>query len=120
VNLPNLVGQSLTEASTTLTALGLKVSKSTELTVVKSENAMVLSQTPASGKSVPAGSTVTLVVGRYSASATGTETTTGTGTTATATQTTPVDSTTTASTPTQTATTPSAEGTTTTTGLGVL
>jgi eukaryotic-like serine/threonine-protein kinase len=118
VTVPNLVGQTTAEATSTVTGLGLKVKTTAQLTATSTDNGKVLFQTPVANGKAAQGATVTLVIGKYSATAT----TTGTGTTTTGTgtvTTTPSTGTTTSATSTATtATTPSAEATTKTPGFG--
>ncbi|HET9073459.1 MAG TPA: PASTA domain-containing protein [Solirubrobacteraceae bacterium] len=96
VSVPNLVGDTLTHATATLTALGLKVSSTPQSTGVRSDNHRVLAQTPGPGGKVAQGATVALTVGAYAPT-----------------------NTTTSTTPTSSATTTTSTGTTTTTGGSV-
>ncbi len=119
VTVPDLVGDFLAEAQSTLTALGLKSSKTSVATSTLTQDGEVISQSPAKHAKVAAGSTVTLTVGQYSATTSSSTTTTAptVASTTTATQTaTPAPVTT--ATP---GTTTAAGGgsTTPTTGLGL-
>jgi serine/threonine-protein kinase len=93
VQVPSVVGKSLAAATSTLVGAGLKVSSQTQAVTKPRKDGQVLSQSPQSGK-VKKGSTVTLVVGKYTAPPTPT---TPTGTTTT--PTTPTGTTTTPTTP---------------------
>jgi beta-lactam-binding protein with PASTA domain len=66
VAVPSVVGKSLADATSTLVAAGLKVSSSTQAVTKPGQDGQVLSQSPQSGKAKK-GSTVTLVVGKYTA-----------------------------------------------------
>ena len=108
VTVANVVGQSAAQASATLSGLGLNVKQTSQRTNVRADNNMVLSQTPGGNTKVPAGSTVTVTVGRYVRATTTTSTSTTASHTATST---------TATTATSTSTTPTATTTTTTNGI---
>jgi serine/threonine-protein kinase len=88
---PSVTGALVRSAEATLTGAGFKVSQSTKVVALPSDNGVVLSQSPSAGSTAPKGSTVSLVVGQYTAP---THTTT-TPTTTTPTTTTPAPTTTT-------------------------
>jgi beta-lactam-binding protein with PASTA domain/predicted Ser/Thr protein kinase len=101
VTVPNLVGDTVAEAESTLTGLGLMYARTIKLTSNPGQDGQVLAQSPANGTTTQ-GSTVTLTVGQYSLNAPSTGTTTtssGTGT-GTGTTTTPAQTITTTSAPT--------------------
>jgi serine/threonine-protein kinase len=85
---PNVKGQTAAAATSQLQAAGFHVAQGTKKVSNQSKNGTVLSQSPGAGKSAKKGSTVTIVVGRYS-SPTPTTTTPTTPTTTTPTTTTP-------------------------------
>ncbi len=66
VSVPSVVGKSLADATSALVGAGLKVSSSTQTVNKPGKNGQVISQSPQSGK-VKKGSTVTLVIGKYTA-----------------------------------------------------
>ncbi|HYU38336.1 MAG TPA: Stk1 family PASTA domain-containing Ser/Thr kinase [Acidimicrobiia bacterium] len=65
VQVPNVVGQQVGQATQTLQAAGFQVFASEQATNNPSENGRVLAQNPAAGQQVPKGSGVTLTVGRF-------------------------------------------------------
>jgi eukaryotic-like serine/threonine-protein kinase len=65
VQVPNVVGQQVGQATQTLQAAGFQVFASQQATTNPSENGRVLAQNPAAGQQVPKGSGVTLTVGRF-------------------------------------------------------
>jgi serine/threonine-protein kinase len=70
VKVPDLKGQQLSAAEATLTNAGLEVGSITKRTSASESPGTVLSQSPATGTSVKAGSQVTLVVAEASSEAT--------------------------------------------------
>jgi beta-lactam-binding protein with PASTA domain len=101
VSVPNLVGDLQGTATSTLTGLGLKYSRTYALTGDQSQANQVLAQNPSGGATADQGATISLTIGRYSATATPT----GTGTSPTATVPNPLSpTTTTTATPTPTPT----------------
>jgi beta-lactam-binding protein with PASTA domain/predicted Ser/Thr protein kinase len=80
VTVPSVLGESVSQATSTLTALGLTYTRTYSLTDIQSDNGQVLSQNPGANQKATAGSPVILTIGRYSATATGTGTTTATTT----------------------------------------
>jgi serine/threonine-protein kinase len=62
---PPVAGDTLAGATTQLTNAGYKVSSSTKDVTKQNEDGIVLSQSPAAGATANPGSTVTLVVGKY-------------------------------------------------------
>ena len=111
VTVPNVVGDTTGEATSTLVGAGLKYLRTYQLTSEPSQGGTVLSQSPTGMAAT--GSTVTLVIGRYSATATTTGSTPGTTTDTTTTSSTP----TTISTPSTTSTTTGITPTTSTTAV---
>jgi serine/threonine-protein kinase len=85
ITIPDVTGQTLKKATSTLTKAGFKVSKSTQTTTDKTQNGVVISQSPSAGGKSNQGSLVTLVVGKYKAPPTHTTTTTTPTTTSTTT-----------------------------------
>ncbi|HWG73448.1 MAG TPA: Stk1 family PASTA domain-containing Ser/Thr kinase [Acidimicrobiales bacterium] len=88
VTVPNVDGQTLQQAQAMLSAAGLTPSVTEQPVTDPSQNNQVLSSNPAQGTTVNQGSTVTLVVGQYTAPSTTTTappatTTTTAGTTTT-------------------------------------
>jgi serine/threonine-protein kinase len=71
VPVPSVVGQSLAQAQATLTAAGFKVSASSQPTLDPTKDGVVISQDPASGKAAK-GSTVAIVVGKFTTGTTAT------------------------------------------------
>ncbi|GAC1582559.1 MAG: Stk1 family PASTA domain-containing Ser/Thr kinase [Candidatus Dormibacteria bacterium] len=65
VPVPSVVGDTSTAAKLTLTAAGLTVAPTTKKTTNPAEDKIVLSQSPGSGRKVKKGSTVTVVLGKY-------------------------------------------------------
>jgi beta-lactam-binding protein with PASTA domain/tRNA A-37 threonylcarbamoyl transferase component Bud32 len=65
VQVPNVVGQQVGQATQTLQAADFQVFASQQATNNPSENGRVLAQNPAAGQQVPKGSGVTLTVGRF-------------------------------------------------------
>jgi serine/threonine-protein kinase len=91
---PSVVGQNLPQATTTLEQAGFRVSSSQAATTIPTQDGAVISQSPNAGTQVPRGSTVIVVVGRFTpvpataptpASAPTTSSTTPASTTSTAT-----------------------------------
>ena len=77
VSVPNVVGQTETNATNTLRSRGFEVEMSIKaLTPGDANIGRVVSQDPTSGKSADKGSTVTLVVGQATATSTTAATTT--------------------------------------------
>jgi beta-lactam-binding protein with PASTA domain len=99
VTVPLVVGEPVASATGDIVAAGLKYLRTYQTTTDPTQNGVVLSQSPTGNGTADQGSSVTLIIGRYS------------GTTTTATTTTPGITTTTS-----TATVPNPLGTTTTTG----
>jgi penicillin-binding protein 1A len=64
---PDVVGDNVNGAQAILEALGFKVSIVYQTVDKKKDDGIVLSQSPAGGASKPVGSTVTIVVGQFSA-----------------------------------------------------
>jgi beta-lactam-binding protein with PASTA domain len=110
VTVPNLVGDTTAQATSTLVGLGLKYSRTYELTAEPSQGGQVLAQNPNGGATADQGATISLTIGRSSA------TTTQTGTSSTATIPNPLSTGTTATTATVTTATTSALTVTTTAG----
>ena len=77
-NVPNVTGLAVAAAKSALTAAGLTVTVVNQAVTNKSQNATVLSQSPAGGTSVKKGSMVMIVVGRYKKPPTHTTSTTST------------------------------------------
>jgi beta-lactam-binding protein with PASTA domain len=63
VSVPSVVGKTVSEASNQLGLIGLEVKQETEATEDQTQVGKVLRQSPGEGKSVDAGTTVTIVVG---------------------------------------------------------
>jgi serine/threonine-protein kinase len=63
---PNVKGETAAAATSQLRAAGFNVVQGTNKVTSQSKNGIVLSQSPGPGKSAKKGSTVTIVVGRYS------------------------------------------------------
>jgi serine/threonine-protein kinase len=68
VTVPNVVGDTEVQAVGQLTALGLKVSETTQSTPIATDQDIVLDQDPSPGTMVNPGRLVQLVVGNYSSS----------------------------------------------------
>jgi beta-lactam-binding protein with PASTA domain/predicted Ser/Thr protein kinase len=83
VSVPSVVGDTASGAANTLKGAGFKVSRTTQTVTSKSQNGKVLSQSPKGGAKAKPGSTVTIVVGRYTPTNTTTTPTTSTPTTST-------------------------------------
>jgi serine/threonine-protein kinase len=66
-NVPDVVGQKASSASGSLSAAGFQVSRQTQTVSDKSKNGVVIRQTPSGGGQAKPGSTVTIVVGHYTA-----------------------------------------------------
>ncbi len=86
---PNVVGKSAADASSALTAAGFTVTQQPQSTTKKKKNGVVLSQTPGANSTANKGSSVTIVVGQYTAPTSTTTTTTPTSHTTPTTPTTP-------------------------------
>jgi eukaryotic-like serine/threonine-protein kinase len=80
VKVPNVKGQNLVSATSTLSAAGFSVTEQSKNVKDQAKNGIVLSQSPSGGSTAKKGSTVTLVVGHFSSPPTPT---TPTGTTTT-------------------------------------
>ena len=65
VAVPNVTGDSAARAKSALRAAGFNVSVTTQTVTKKSQDGIVLSQSPSGGTKVDKGATVTLVVGSY-------------------------------------------------------
>ncbi|MHB8681215.1 MAG: Stk1 family PASTA domain-containing Ser/Thr kinase [Acidimicrobiales bacterium] len=78
VTVPNVVGDTTSQAATTLQQANLVPVESCQKTVNPAADGTVLSQNPSGGSQVPSGSTVTIVYGASSCSGGGTSTTTTT------------------------------------------
>jgi serine/threonine-protein kinase len=98
IAVPRVVGDTPTQAASTLTTAGFKVHKQRQAVSERSQAGLVLSQSPSASTKVQQGSTVTIVVGKFVASKPPTTTTTTPTTPTTSTTTTPT--TTTSTTPT--------------------
>jgi serine/threonine-protein kinase len=84
VNVPNVVNQKASAASSTLSGAGLTVKQQTQTVTNQSQDGVVISQNPGGGASVDQGATVTIVVGKFKSDTTTTSsssTTTKTSTT---------------------------------------
>jgi serine/threonine-protein kinase len=75
-SVPNVKGQSAAAATQALRSAGFTVAQTTKNVTNQSKNGIVLRQTPKSGASAKKGSTVTIVVGKYTAPTSTTPTTT--------------------------------------------
>jgi serine/threonine-protein kinase len=64
-NVPNVKGQTAATAASALQSAGFTVTQTPRSVKKKSENGVVLSQSPGGGTSAKKGSTVTIVVGQY-------------------------------------------------------
>jgi serine/threonine-protein kinase len=62
---PNVVGMSPQQATSRLTSAGFKLQRLTRKVSVQSQNGRVVDEQPAGGRRAPAGSTVTIYVGRF-------------------------------------------------------
>ncbi len=76
VDVPNVVGESQSQATSDLQSAGFKVSSQTQTVTDPTQDGQVLSQTPSGGQAAK-GSTVTITVGSFSGGTTTTTTTTG-------------------------------------------
>jgi serine/threonine-protein kinase len=83
---PNVKGQTASQAMTALTNAGFKVTEVTQPVHRQINNGKVIAQSPAGGTTAKKGSTVTITVGQYTASSS-TTTTTSSGTLTTSTTT---------------------------------
>ncbi len=81
VSVANIVGQSLPQATATLEQAGFKVSSSTGATTNPAQDGQVISQSPTGGTRLAKGSTVTVVVGKFTPPSTTTTTPPSTTTT---------------------------------------
>jgi beta-lactam-binding protein with PASTA domain len=102
VTVPSVVGNPVGTATASLLSAGFKFMRTYQATSDPTQNGVVLSQSPTANGTAAQGSTVTLVIGRYSGATTGTTTSTipnplSTTTTSTATATTATGTTTTTS-----------------------
>jgi beta-lactam-binding protein with PASTA domain/tRNA A-37 threonylcarbamoyl transferase component Bud32 len=82
VRVPNVVGMTQSDATSTLQEAGFNVAVQESTTFDSSRNGRVIAQSPSGGSSAPRGSTVTITVGRLaggSGSGSGTSTTTSGG-----------------------------------------
>ncbi|MDQ6806380.1 MAG: PASTA domain-containing protein, partial [Actinomycetota bacterium] len=86
VKVPTVTGQTPADAAKALKAAGFAVKQTTTKVTDPTQDKTVVSETPAAGSKAKQGSTVTIVVGQYTAPST---TTTGTTSTPTSTTTTP-------------------------------
>ncbi|HEV3228397.1 MAG TPA: Stk1 family PASTA domain-containing Ser/Thr kinase [Solirubrobacteraceae bacterium] len=77
VVVPSVVGQTESQAVSTLAAAGFGASTVDQPITTAAQDGTVISQTPAAGQKVKPGSTVTLVIGRFHQTTTGTSGTTG-------------------------------------------
>ncbi len=80
VSVPPVVGDSPSSAQSALTGAGFKVTKQTQDVSDKSQNGIVISQSPKSGAKAKQGSTVTIIVGKFVPTNTTTTPTTSTTT----------------------------------------
>jgi serine/threonine-protein kinase len=64
-NVPDVTGDTVAQARSALSAAGFSVTQTTQTVPNKSQNGLVLSQSPSGGSSAKKGSTVTIVVGHY-------------------------------------------------------
>jgi serine/threonine-protein kinase len=64
VTVPDTIGQTQDEATTTLTSAGFKVKVQTQTVISDSDDGRVLNQSPSGGSSADKGSTVTITVGK--------------------------------------------------------
>ena len=62
---PNVMGMSPQQATARLTSAGFKVQRLTRKVSVRSQDGVVVDEQPAGGRKAPAGSTVTIYVGRF-------------------------------------------------------
>ena len=62
---PNVVGMNPQQASSRLTSAGFKVQRLAQKVSVQSQNGVVVDEQPAGGRKAPAGSTVTIYVGKF-------------------------------------------------------
>jgi eukaryotic-like serine/threonine-protein kinase len=88
VNVPNVIGQKASSASNNLTGAGLTVRQQTQNVSNKSQDGVVISQSPGGGSSVDKGSSVTIVIGKFKSDTTTTTPTTTSSTTTSTTKTT--------------------------------
>jgi serine/threonine-protein kinase len=88
-SVPNVKGQTATAATSALKGAGFTVSQSTQDTKKKSQDGVVISQSPSGGTTAKKGSSVTIVIGHYVAPTPTATTTTTTPTTTTTTTTHP-------------------------------
>ncbi len=77
VAVPSVIGQTLAQATATLTQAGFKISSSTGSTTDSTQNGRVISQSPNAAAKAAKGATVSVVVGAFSAPSTTTTTTPG-------------------------------------------
>ncbi|MDQ2728472.1 MAG: Stk1 family PASTA domain-containing Ser/Thr kinase [Actinomycetota bacterium] len=70
VTVPNLSGDSQTQAASALQSAGLKASFTTGTASSSSQNGLVVGQTPSAGTAATDGSTVTVTIGQYTAPST--------------------------------------------------
>jgi serine/threonine-protein kinase len=75
LTLQSLVGETASEASSALSASGLKPTTTSQTVTDASQNGVVVSQQPAAGTKVKSGDGVTLVIGKFSGTTTPTPTT---------------------------------------------
>ena len=87
--IPDVVGQTESAARARMSAAGLDVDVITQETDEQSQDGRVLDQSPDGGVRTQTGTTVTLVIGRFTEQTTTTSTTTSTTSTSTTTTTTP-------------------------------
>jgi serine/threonine-protein kinase len=89
VKVPTVTGDSPATATKTLKAAGFAVTQTTQNTTDPTQDKKVISEKPSGGSKAKQGATVTIVVGKYTASTGTTSTPTSTNTTPTTTTTTP-------------------------------
>jgi eukaryotic-like serine/threonine-protein kinase len=89
VAVPNVVGKTTGAANASLGAAGFPATQQQQIVTDKTQNGIVLSQSPAAGAQEKKATTVTIVVGKYQAPTPTTTTTTTTPTTQTGTTSTP-------------------------------
>jgi beta-lactam-binding protein with PASTA domain len=77
-NVPDVTGDTLAAARSALSAAGFSVTQTAQTVSNKSQNGIVLSQSPSGGSSAKKGSTVTIVIGHYKKPSTHTTPTTPT------------------------------------------
>ncbi len=93
-NVPSVTGDTEAGAKNSLTSASFQVTVQTQTTTKQNKDGIVLSQSPGAGTSAKKGSTVTIVVGKFTQTTTTTSTTSSTTTTSSSTTTTSSSSTT--------------------------